>query len=82
MSKSNKITQQSVLPDIKVGPFKPVKYYEASVDAPSDWVEYITKIGREVITDEQYLNIGFNYILTNAINNEFELSSLKKKKKK
>ena len=66
------------LPEIKVGPFKKVTYYQADIEGPDHWLKRITEIGRSVITDEQYLNIGFTHIVTNLINNKFELSSVNK----
>jgi hypothetical protein len=66
------------LPTIKVGPFKKVTYYQADIEGPDHWLKQITDIGRRVITDEQYLNIGFTHIVTNLIDNEFELSSVNK----
>jgi hypothetical protein len=66
------------LPTIKVGPFKKVTYYQADIEGPDHWLEEITNVGRRVITDKEYLNIGFNHIVTNMINNKFELSSLDK----
>jgi hypothetical protein len=66
------------LPTIKVGPFKKVTYYQADIEGPDHWLKQITDIGRRVITDEQYLNIGFTHIVTNLIDNKFELSSVNK----
>ena len=66
------------IPAIKVGPFKKVTYYQADIEGPDHWLEEITNVGRRVITDKEYLNIGFNHIVTNMINNKFELSSLDK----
>ena len=66
------------LPTIKVGPFKKVSYYQADIEGPDHWLKQITDIGKHVITDKEYLNIGFNHIITNLIDNEFELSSVNK----
>jgi hypothetical protein len=65
------------LPAIKVGPFKKVTYYQADIEGPDHWLKQITDIGKHVITDKEYLNIGFNHIITNLIDNKFELSSVK-----
>jgi hypothetical protein len=65
------------LPAIKVGPFKKVTFYQADIEGPDHWLKQITDIGRHVITDKEYLNIGFNHIITNLIDNKFELSSVK-----
>lgn len=70
------------LPEIKVGPFKPVKYYEADITGPDKYMAEITELGRKVATNDQLFNIGINYVITNAINGKFELTSINKKKKK
>ena len=70
------------LPEIKVGPFKPVKYYQADITGPDKYLTEITEFGRKVITNDQLFNIGINYVITNAVNGQFELTSVDKKKKK
>lgn len=82
MSKSKKLPVKDNIDQIKVGPFKPIKYYEANIDAPDNWFKTFEDIGRQVITSEQYINIGFNYVIKNAVDNEFKLESLKKYKQK
>lgn len=72
----------NALPEIKIGPFKPVKYYEADITGPDKYITEITDLGRKVATNDQLFNIGINYVLTNAINGQFELTSVDKKKKK
>jgi hypothetical protein len=67
---------------IHVGPFKPVKYYEAEIEASDKWLQSFGDIGRKVITQDQYINIGVNHVITNAVNNKFELDSIKKTNKK
>jgi len=74
------MNKKDTLPSIKVGPFKVVKYYQADVTAPDEWFDIIANIGRKVITREALFNVGANHILTNAVNNKFELESVKKKK--
>ena len=73
-----KLKKLKKLPEIKVGPFKKVTYYQADIEGPDHWLKQITDIGKHVITDKEYLNIGFNYIITNLIDNKFELSSVNK----
>ena len=70
------------LPKIKVGPFKPKKYYEADITGPDEYIAEITELGRKVVTNDQLFNIGINYVITNAIDSRFELTSVNKKKKK
>jgi hypothetical protein len=67
---------------IHVGPFKPVKYYEAEIEASDKWLRTLGDIGRKVITQDQYINIGINHVITTAVDNKFELDSVKKTKKK
>ena len=75
MRKTKKLKKLS---EIKMGPFKKVTYYQADIEGPDRWLEEIANVGRRVITDKEYLNIGFNHIVTNMINNKFDLSSLDK----
>ena len=70
------------LPEIKVGPFKPVKYYEADITGPDKYITEIVDLGRKVATNDQLFNIGINYVLNNAINGQFELTSVDKKKRR
>jgi len=72
----------NTLPEIKVGPFKPVKYYQADITGPDKYITEITELGRKVATNDQLFNIGINYVITNAVNGQFELTSVDKKKKK
>ena len=82
MSKSKKLGVKVNVDQIKVGPFKAVKYYEAPIEGPDKWFKTFEDIGRQVITSEQYVNIGFIHVIENAVKNEFKLESLKKNKKK
>ena len=66
------------LPTIKVGPFKKVTYYQADIEGPDHWLEEIANVGRRVITDKEYLNIGFIHIITNMIDYKYDISSLDK----
>ena len=75
MRKTKKLKKLS---EIKMGPFKKITYYQADIEGPDHWLEEIANVGRRVITDEECLNIGLNYIITNMINNKFDLSSLDK----
>ena len=67
---------------IKVGKFKKKNVYDAKIDMGDKIKDLFLNLGKEVITEDQYLNIGFNHVITNAVNNEFKLESLKKYKKK
>ena len=70
---------------LTVGPFKRVTYYTADIEGPDTELDAIANLGKQVITREQYLNIGMNHIIANMVNNRFELkikSNTKSKKKK
>ena len=70
------------LPEIRVGKFRPVKYYEADITGPDKYIAEIAELGRKVITNDQLFNIGINYVIANAIDGKFELTSVNKKKGK
>jgi hypothetical protein len=42
----------------------------------------IAEVGRKVITQTEYVNIGMNHILTNMIDNKFDLTQKLQGKKK
>ena len=75
---NNGMNKKKALPQIKVGPFKAVKYYEADVSAPDAWFDIIANIGSKVITRDALFNVGANHILKHAIDNKFELTSVEK----
>ena len=76
------MNKRSALPEIKVGLFKMVKFYQADVTAPDEWFNIIADIGSKVITRDALFNVGANHILSNAVNNKFELTSVKDISKK
>ena len=75
---NNGMNKKNALPEIKVGLFKMVKFYQADVTAPDEWFDIIANIGSKVITRDALFNVGANHILTNAVNNKFELTSVKR----
>lgn len=77
MSKNNKVKVNVNVDTIHVGPFKPIKYYEAEIQASDKWLQTFADIGRKVITEDQYMNIGINHVITTAVDNKFELESVK-----
>jgi len=52
---------------IKVGKFKKKSVYDADIELDTDTQNYLASIGREVITEEQYINIGFNHALIRGL---------------
>ncbi len=70
---------------LTVGPFKKVTYYQADIEGPDAELDMIVNLGKQVITREQYLNIGMNHVIMNMVNDKFELktkSNAKSRKKK
>ena len=63
---------------LKVGKFKKKNVYDAKVDMGDQMEKYFLDLGKQVITDEQFINIGFNYALIKGL----ELSKAIKSKKK
>ena len=63
---------------LKVGKFKKKNIYDAKVDMGDQMEKYFLDLGKQVITDEQFINIGFNYALIKGL----ELSKTIKSKKK
>jgi len=52
---------------LKVGKFKKKNVYDASVDMSPDIEQVFESLGKENITREQYINIGFNYALIKGL---------------
>ena len=63
---------------LKVGKFKKKNVYDAKVDMGDKMHNYFLDLGKQVITDEQFINIGFNYALIKGL----ELAKTIKSKKK
>ena len=81
MKKVKKQTDIKMGP-LTVGPFKRVTYYQADMTGPDIYLEMIATVGKQVITQQEYVNIGINHILVNMIDNKFELTKKFKSKKK
>jgi hypothetical protein len=60
---------------LKIGKFKKKSVYDAKVDMSDQMENTFESLGREHITKEQYINIGFNYALIKG------LGEVKSKKK-
>ena len=52
---------------LKVGKFKKKNVYDANVDMSPDIEQVFESLGKENITREQYINIGFNYALIKGL---------------
>jgi len=60
---------------LKIGKFKKKTIYDAKVDMSDQMENTFESLGREHITKEQYINIGFNYALIKGLD---EIKSKKK----
>jgi len=77
MKKTNTLSKNN--PNyLKIGKFKKKNVYDAKVDMGDQMEKYFLDLGKQVITDEQFINIGFNYALIKGL----ELSKTIKSKKK
>lgn len=52
---------------MKVGRFKKVNFWQAKVDMTPQEEELFENVGREVLTREQIINIGFNHSLMRGL---------------
>jgi hypothetical protein len=63
---------------LKVGKFKKKNVYDADVDMSPDMEQMFESLGKENITREQYINIGFNYALIKGLDEAKKVKSKKK----
>ena len=63
---------------LKVGKFKKKTIYDAKVDMSDQMENTFESLGREHITKEQYINIGFNYALIKGLGEAKKIKSKKK----
>ena len=63
---------------LKIGKFKKKNVYDVDVDMSDHNRDYFLDLGKQVITDDQFISIGFNYALIKGL----ELSKTIKSKKK
>jgi len=80
MKKSKKPLKLKAGP-LTIGPFKKVTYYQADIEGTDSHLEMIASVGRQVITQQQYINIGINHIITNMVDNKFEIAPTTKNRK-
>jgi hypothetical protein len=80
MKKTKKTLKVKAGP-LTVGPFRKVTYYQADIEGTDDHLELIASVGKQVITQEQYINIGINHIITHMVDNKFAIASAIKNKK-
>jgi hypothetical protein len=63
---------------LKIGKFKKKSVYDAKVDMSDQMENTFESLGREHITKEQYINIGFNYALIKGLGEAKKVKSKKK----
>jgi len=64
---------------LKVGKFKKKNVYDAKIDMGDQMKNLFLDLGKQVITEDQYINIGFNYSLAKGLDNLEKSDKLKKK---
>lgn len=52
---------------LKVGKFKKKNVYDSKVDMGDRMRDFFLGLGRKVITDDEFINIGFNYALIKGL---------------
>jgi hypothetical protein len=67
---------------LKIGKFKKKNVYDVDVDMSEHNRAYFLDLGKQVITDDQFINIGFNYALIKGLELAEEIAEKNKKKKK
>jgi hypothetical protein len=63
---------------LKVGRFVKKSVYESKVDMDNTTYNYFLNLGKSIITDEQFINIGFNYALIKGLGESKKVKSKKK----
>jgi hypothetical protein len=69
------------IPQIKYSNLKSITSYVADLEGDKKAFKILENVGRKVMTEKEYVLIGFNHIVANAKGNKFELTSLNKKLK-
>lgn len=67
--------------EIRYSSPKPITYYFCDLEGDKKAFDILKNVGKKVITEQEYVMIGFNHIVTNSKNNKFELTSVNKKSK-
>ena len=67
---------------LKVGKFKKKNVYDVDVDMSDHHRSYFLDLGKQVITDDQFINIGFNYALIKGLELAKEIAEKNKNNKK
>ena len=67
---------------LKIGKFKKKNVYDVDVDMSEHNRIYFLDLGKQVITDDQFINIGFNYALIKGLELAKEIAEKNKNNKK
>ena len=67
---------------LKIGKFKKKNVYDVDVDMSEHNRAYFLDLGKQVITDDKFINIGFNYALIKGLELAEEIAKKNKNKKK
>ena len=77
--KTMKTKNKSIDPyHLKVGKFKKKNVYDAKVDMCDQMKNLFLDLGRQVITEDEFINIGFNYALIKGLGEAKKVKSKKK----
>ena len=63
---------------LKIGKFKKKNVYDAKVDMGDQMQNLFLTLGKQVITDDQFINIGFNYALIKGMESAKAIKTKKK----
>jgi len=63
---------------LKVGKFKKKNVFDTQVDMGDKMHNYFLDLGKQVITDDQFINIGFNYALIKGLGGAKKVKNKKK----
>lgn len=55
---------------LNFGKFKPCKVYKVDVEASDDLNKFFVNLGKEVITEQEYFEVGIRYALEKALEEE------------
>jgi len=69
------------IPQITYSNLKSVISYVADLEGDEKAFKILKNVGKKVITEQEYIMIGFRHIFSKSKNNKFELTSLNKKLK-
>ena len=75
------VKMKKQIPQIKYSNLKSVTSYVADLEGDKKAFKLLENVGKKVMTEQEYVLMGFNHILGNVKGNKFELTSINKKLK-